>query len=258
MGDWHRIGHDERGYAMAALIVMLGVMAVAMTVAMPAWSTLAQRERETELAFRGEQWARAITLFQRKYAGAYPPNLDVLVTERFIRKRYKDPITGDDFQPVRLGEATEAIAQAERLRAQQSGTGRTGTAGRGTGTGGVTQERTQQGRAAGPGTFGAVGGQVASQARGTGAGQVGATTGILGVTSRSDAKSLRNYFGAEQYNQWLFVATQATTQAGGQGGPAAGAPGGGIAPAPRQPGPNRPGAPQRGGPPGGRGSPFGF
>ena len=39
----------------------------------------------------------------------------------------------------------------------------------------------------------------------------------MGVTSKSDAPSLRIYKGGDHYNQWLFIATQAQTQAGGRG-----------------------------------------
>jgi hypothetical protein len=39
----------------------------------------------------------------------------------------------------------------------------------------------------------------------------------MGVTSKSTEASLRLYKGADHYNQWLFVATQATTQPGGRG-----------------------------------------
>ena len=70
------------------------------TAAMPVWRQMAQREKEEELVFRGQQYARAIGLFQRKYANAFPPSIDVLVEQRFIRKKFKDPITGKDFLPV--------------------------------------------------------------------------------------------------------------------------------------------------------------
>ncbi len=85
---------------MAALLVALSVMAIMMTVAMPVWKQMSTREKEAELVFRGEQYARAIGLFQRKFANAAPPNIDVLVEQRFLRKKYKDPITNDDFVPV--------------------------------------------------------------------------------------------------------------------------------------------------------------
>src|SRR5262249_36618010 len=90
----------DDGYAMAALIIGMAVMANVMTAAMPVWKHAAQREKEEELVFRGEQYVHAIALFQRKYANAYPPNIDLLVQQKFLRKKYKDPITGGDFVPL--------------------------------------------------------------------------------------------------------------------------------------------------------------
>ena len=95
-GELRRRG-AEAGYAMAALIVGMAVLAVMMTVAMPVWKQMVQREKEVELVFRGEQIAGSIRMFQRKFANAYPPSLDVLVEQKFLRKKYKDPITGEDF-----------------------------------------------------------------------------------------------------------------------------------------------------------------
>src|SRR5205823_2998029 len=93
-------GQSESGYAMAVLLVTLSVMAVMLTMAMPVWKQMAQREKEAELIFRGQQYARAIGLFERKYANTPPPTLDVLVQEHFLRKKYKDPITNGDFVPI--------------------------------------------------------------------------------------------------------------------------------------------------------------
>jgi Tfp pilus assembly protein FimT len=56
----------ERGYAMAALLVMVAVLTVLMSVAMPVWRHEAQREKEEELVFRGLQYVRAIRLYQQK------------------------------------------------------------------------------------------------------------------------------------------------------------------------------------------------
>jgi type II secretory pathway pseudopilin PulG len=85
----------ERGYALAALLVAVSVMAVLLSMALPVWKTAVQREREAELVFRGEQYARAIGLYQRQFANALPLNLDVLVDEGFLRKRYRDPMVSD-------------------------------------------------------------------------------------------------------------------------------------------------------------------
>src|SRR4030088_701344 len=87
---WSRASRDD-GYAMAALLVGLSITALMMTVALPVWKQAAQREKEAELVFRGQQYARAIGLFQRKNGpGTLPPNIDVLVEQRFIRKKFKD------------------------------------------------------------------------------------------------------------------------------------------------------------------------
>ena len=86
---------------MAALLVALSVMAVLASAAMPSWKQMTQREKEAELVFRGQQYARAIGLFQRRAGpGVNPPNLDVLVQQKFLRKKYKDPITGGDFDLI--------------------------------------------------------------------------------------------------------------------------------------------------------------
>ena len=102
MSSSSRAGIDN-GYAMVVLIVGLSVMAVLMTAAMPVWKQMAQREKEAELVFRGEQYARAIGLFQRKNGpGTLPPSFDLLVEQKFLRKKFKDPITNDEFVPVAL------------------------------------------------------------------------------------------------------------------------------------------------------------
>jgi type II secretory pathway pseudopilin PulG len=97
------LGQGERGYAMAALLVGMSIMAVLMSAALPVWTHYTKREREEELIWRGQQYARAVALWQRKYANTYPPTVDVLVEQKFLRKKYKDPITNDDFQVVPAG-----------------------------------------------------------------------------------------------------------------------------------------------------------
>jgi type II secretory pathway pseudopilin PulG len=98
----YRCAADE-GYAMAALLVAMALMAVFMTVAMPVWRQAAQREKEEELVWRGQQYDRAIQLFRRKSSVPGAPNLDILVQQKFLRKKYKDPITGGDFELKGLG-----------------------------------------------------------------------------------------------------------------------------------------------------------
>ena len=131
----------QGGYAMAALLVAMSVMAIMMTAVMPVWRQQSQREKEEELVFRGMQYVHAIGLFQRKYANAYPPTLDVLVEQRFLRKKFKDPITNDDFVPIPAGAGRRP---AQRLPPAR----RVATRGRSTATPPSQSTRRRRSRAA--------------------------------------------------------------------------------------------------------------
>lgn len=205
----------ERGYAMAALLVGLSVMAILASVALPVWRTAAQREREAELIFRGEQYAHAIELYSRRNGG-YPPSLDVLEKGRFIRKLYKDPVADDaDFQPVYIGQMIGGQPVAPR---QPQATGASGN------TGQTTP----------PAARGARGGRAAFQPTGQPLGQpLGQTAGrgtvgggpIIGVISSSTAESIAQYNGRGRYNEWAFVATEISQQAGAPNAPQTPGPG---------------------------------
>jgi type II secretory pathway pseudopilin PulG len=93
-------GRTDEGYIMVALLVGIAVSAVWMSALLPSWRQQVVREREAELIFRGEQYARAIFLYRQKNNQTAPPNIDTLVNQRYLRKKYLDPITGKDFLPV--------------------------------------------------------------------------------------------------------------------------------------------------------------
>ncbi len=108
---------QEEGYSMASLLVILSVLSVMLGFLLPVWGTVVKREREAELIFRGEQYARAIGLYQRKYANAYPRTIDALLNERFLRKEYMDPMTSDgQFKLVFEGELTQSDSTNEPLQ----------------------------------------------------------------------------------------------------------------------------------------------
>jgi type II secretory pathway pseudopilin PulG len=211
----------DRGYAMAALLVGLSIMAVLMSAALPVWSHYTKREREDELIWRGQQYARAIGLFQRKYANTFPPNVDLLVEQRFLRKKYKDPITNEDFQLI-----------------PASGVGPVSVPGP-TAPGGPGRPPTPQPVVPQP---------VAPQPPQTQIGRPGSAPGatsgtfqpaigIQGVVSKSSESSIKIYNGRTKYNEWMFVylasAQRIGVAAGGQG------PGQGVRPGQIQ-GPNGP------------------
>lgn len=224
---------NERGYAMAALLVSLAVMMVLMSVAMPVWKTQAQREKEAELIFRGEQIARGINLYMRKMGGAsYPPSLDVLVQGRFLRKKYKDPMTQNDLSLPMNQRGEWDIINAAGGVPGQGGASPQQPAGRGRGGAPATGLSAPPSRI-GSGPTGSPGPSFGGQ---TGAG------GMMGVRSKSKESSFKIYKGTgTHYNEWLFLFSTVSNRPG--------APGGG------QPTPGMPmrGAPVPGMGPGGRG-----
>lgn len=123
-------GQGQRGYAMATLLVSIAVMTVLMSVAMPAYRHLARREKEAELAFRGEQYARAIALFRAKNGNTFPPSTDVLVQGKYLRKKYRDPMTPDgEFRIIPVGNPTAGQQPGGRGTSppQSPGAGQTGS-----------------------------------------------------------------------------------------------------------------------------------
>ena len=192
-----RNARSERGYAMAGLLVAIGIMSILMSVAMPAWRTLAKREKEAELLFRGQQYMRAIDLYQRRFPGAYPADLEVLVEQRFLRRAYLDPMTGEPFRILTPGSAAAAAGEADVAGDEEDGRPRNEGSRRAAGNlFSAARSDVIAGRAGrvSPGPF--------SRTLGGEDEEMG---GIVGVVSRSTEESLLDYNGATRYDQWLFV-----------------------------------------------------
>ncbi|MDR3455305.1 MAG: hypothetical protein P4L96_21290 [Rhodoferax sp.] len=105
--------HAEEGYVLVAVMFLLAILVLSLAVAIPRIKESIERDREIETMNRGKQFARAVKLYYKKF-GAYPPSVDALVMTnniRFLRKRYKDPITGaDDWRPIHFGENKTPLA----------------------------------------------------------------------------------------------------------------------------------------------------
>src|SRR5258708_32381579 len=97
---------QESGFAMLFVFVMAAAIAIGLYMEIPRVAFESQRQKEQMLIDRGGQYQRAIQLFYRKYR-TYPQNLDDLETTRnirFLRRRYKDPMTGkDEWRLIHVG-----------------------------------------------------------------------------------------------------------------------------------------------------------
>jgi len=96
----------EEGYVLLYLLLMVALMGIfALTVMVPIKFEL-QRDREQEMIHRGVQYSRAIRNYYKKF-GRYPTRLEDLDNTnnlRYLRKHYKDPVTGKDFKLLHYGD----------------------------------------------------------------------------------------------------------------------------------------------------------
>lgn len=103
---------DERGYVLLTLLLMMALMAIVAATVVTSLKFDIQRDREEEMIHRGVMYSRAIRAYYKKF-GRYPAtieNLENTNQQRFLRKRYKDPITGKDFKLLHFGEVKMGLA----------------------------------------------------------------------------------------------------------------------------------------------------
>lgn len=95
---------DESGFTYIAMLVAVVVMGVALGITAEISSTIAKREREAELIFRGSAIKTAIARYYDSSPGVkrFPKLIGELVEDkrfpvpkRHLRKLYKDPMVAD-------------------------------------------------------------------------------------------------------------------------------------------------------------------
>jgi type II secretory pathway pseudopilin PulG len=231
---------QQHGYIMLALVLLVALVLIALAAELPNLSTQLRRDREEELIHRGAQYARAIKKYYRKF-GTYPVSIEQLENTnhlRFLRKRYKDPMTGKDFRLLHLGEV--------QLSLKAPGM----TTGPGVAPGSPLQSGSGFGQPAGGGQQpqpSAGGSQPSSPfVSPTAMGAKGPTFGggpIIGVASTYEKQSLHVFNKKDHYNQWEFIYDPTSDRGGLIKGPYNGTPafGGGqipgaVTPAQMQPG----------------------
>ena len=97
---------QESGFALLFVLLAAAMIAIFLYSQMPNVAFEGQRQKEADLVAHGEQYKRAIKLFFRQF-GRYPPSIDALENTnniRFLRRRFKDPMTGkDDWRFIHAG-----------------------------------------------------------------------------------------------------------------------------------------------------------
>jgi type II secretory pathway pseudopilin PulG len=188
----------QRGYSLVALVVLMVVLSIAVTVALPMWSTVVRREREKELLFRGWQYAEAIRVFQIRF-GRLPVRLEELyeVKPRSIRQLWEDPLSDSgEWEPIMSGTPSQTPAGGPAQGQVVGG----GVGPSGARAGGPRVRSSTDRDDDGPTAFGpsAVGQ----------AGPDGAKVGpIEGVRPTAKGAALRSFLGNTEYSQWEFRVT---------------------------------------------------
>jgi type II secretory pathway pseudopilin PulG len=97
-------GSRERGFTLAGALILIAVLGAGMAAYGEIASHAAQREKEQELLFVGNQFRQAIRAYYQGTPGAvkrFPQTLEELLhdkrhptPQRHLRKLYADPLTG--------------------------------------------------------------------------------------------------------------------------------------------------------------------
>ncbi len=96
----------ERGYVLITILLVFSLMSIAALAVLPSFIFELKRDQEDEMIHRGVQYTRAIRVYYRKL-GRYPTRLEDLDNTnnlRYLRKHYKDPLTGQDFKLLHFGD----------------------------------------------------------------------------------------------------------------------------------------------------------
>jgi hypothetical protein len=132
----------ESGYALLFVFVLAATVAVSLYYELPRIMFERTREREQLLIDRGEQYSLAIRRFYVKF-GRWPTSMDELENTnniRFLRRQYKDPMTGKaDWRIIHeaAGVLTDSLVHpANPLQGQNGANGVGGTNGTTNGTSG--------------------------------------------------------------------------------------------------------------------------
>lgn len=228
-------GNQQSGYILLMMMLFIAMVAIAGLAAVPKLEMQVKRDREQEMIHRGAQYARAIRAYVKKF-GRYPTSIADLENTnnvRFLRRRYKDPLTGKDFRLLYMGDVQTLIGGAGMGGATMGGGAFTGNAGAAAGAGqaGMQQGGVPVGTAGPGGSAQADNAQAGTAGDNSGAnnansgdnssngnssstgsssssgptGQVFGGGPIMGVASSSKNKTIRVFNNKEHYNEWLFV-----------------------------------------------------
>jgi len=117
--------HRAAGFTLIELLVTLAIIALLLSVAVPRYSGSLHRADEAALH---EDLAMMRDALDKRYAdkGRYPPSLDDLVTEKYLRKIPPDPVTQSYETWIAVPPADPSLGGVADVRSGAKGVGRNG------------------------------------------------------------------------------------------------------------------------------------
>ena len=107
-------GNRQQGYILLTLILFAVLLAIGAAAVLPEFTFQMKRDREEEMIHRGVQYSRAVRRYYKKL-GRYPNTVEELQSTNnthFLRKKYKDPVSGKDFRLLHLTDVQQLLAGA--------------------------------------------------------------------------------------------------------------------------------------------------
>ena len=208
----------QRGYVLLTLLLMLAVMGIVGATKVTSFKFDMQRDREEEMIHRGVQYSRAIRAYYKKF-GRYPATIENLENTnqmRFLRRRYKDPLTGKDFKLLHFGEVKMGLAGVAGMGGGAipgaNSIGPNGLTQNGAPNGqnasAQTPQKTDPSQTADSTTDSQTVSSSGTDSDQTSSDQPVRTFGgmpIVGVASMSKAATIREFDKKKKYNEWSFV-----------------------------------------------------
>ena len=231
---------SEQGYILLMLMLFITLLAIGAAAVAPSIAFQVKRDREEEMIHRGVQYSRAIRRYVKKF-GRYPTRIEELENTnnvRFLRRKYKDPLTGQDFKILHMGDVKltfgAGIAGASPVAGVPTlgGAANFGGAQRVAATAAITatanaglQNISQPDSTDNSGQAAANSGdaqaksdksepQTEAASKSPFSGPVFGGGPIVGVASTSKDKSIREFNKKNHYDQWQFIYDPASDRGG--------------------------------------------
>ena len=195
--------HKDSGYMLLFLMLAVAVLTITMLGVARNYKREIQRDREVEMIHRGTEYARAVRRYYHK-VGSYPVSIEQLENTnkiRFLRKRYKDPMSPDgEWKIAHLTDVT--LKSAAGLTPPGGNTSPSGQSQNGFASNMNGANQSSDSTTTGSTTGTSVGGIGTNP---TAPGQVLGGGALAGVVSKSTEQGIHAFGDKTKYNEWFFI-----------------------------------------------------